>query len=295
MPLGIWTAASGAAAQSQQVDMVANNLANSDTLGFKKDLQTFREYMATVEREHDAVDIPRGPIKDKDFYPLDGRDSSYVIVDGTHTNFKQGNLRVTNSNLDLALEGPGFIEVSTPSGVRYTRQGSLKMAMDGRLVTSEGYPVLASQPGGLAGQPGQGGPQNLGILQTQGGVAAASGVDDAARFINLRDRGTQISINQSGEIYAGDDRIAQISVREFGDTRKLQKRGSNLFENRDPLNVVPTVKTQVRQGMLETSNVNPVEEMTNLIKANRLFEHDLKALKTYGDLMQREANDIGKL
>ncbi|MBL7715953.1 MAG: flagellar hook-basal body protein [Bdellovibrionales bacterium] len=292
MPLGIWTAASGAAAQSQQVDIVANNLANADTLGFKKDVQTFREYMATLERDHEAADIKRGPIKDQDFYPLDGRDSSYVIIDGTHTNFKQGNLRVTNSNLDLALEGPGFIEVSTPSGIRYTRQGSLKLAMDGRLVTTDGHPVLAAQPLGLNGPAAQGGlPGGI-----QGAVAAPAGVDDASRFISLKDRGNQISINPRGEIYAGDEKIAQISVREVMDSRKLQKRGANLYESRDPNNFLPTAnRTQVRQGMLETSNVNPVEEMTNLIKANRLFEHDLKALKTYGDLMQREVNDIGKL
>src|SRR5262249_17453419 len=147
--------------------------------------------------------------KDKDFYPLDGRDQAYVVVDGTYTDFRQGNLRVTNSPLDVALDGPGFLEVSTPQGVRYTRQGSLKLAMDGRLVTSDGNPVLASQPGGLAAQPanaqlGKGG------LTTQGGVAVGRNpAADAARFINLRDRGTRFSINESGDIYAGEELIAK--------------------------------------------------------------------------------------
>ena len=238
MASGIWTSVSGAAAQKQAVDIIANNLANSDTLGFKKDQPSFKEYLSVVEREHGAADIPRGPIKDKDFYPLDGRDQSDVVVDGTYTNFKQGNLRVTQAPLDVAMDGPGFIEVSTPSGIRYTRQGSLKMSMDGTLVTSEGYPVLAAQPGGLAAaqvQPtGQGGPG------TQGGVAA--GPVSAARFINLRAR------------------------RDVGGIL-----------------------------VLETSNVNPIEEMTHLIQANRRYETDLKAMKTYGELMGREANDIGKL
>jgi flagellar basal-body rod protein FlgG len=295
---GIWTAAAGAAAQAQSVDVVANNLANVDTLAFKKDLPTFKEYLTTVEREHQPEEIPRGPIKDKEFYPLDGRDQAFVVVDGTYTNFKQGNLRVTHSPLDVALDGPGFFEVNTPSGIRYTRQGSLKMAMDGRLVTTEGYPVLATQPGGLANalpasavQPSQGG------LPTQGGVAVGQNVESVAqRYINLSDYGSRVSIGASGEIYAGEDLVGRLSVVEFKDTSKLRKTGGALFENRDSVNAATQSKqTMVRQGVLETSNVNPVEEMTNMIKANRLFEHDMKALKTYGELLGREAVDIGKL
>ncbi len=301
MATGMWTAASGAAAQAQHVDMIANNLANADTTGFKKDLPTFKEYLAIQEREKGPLDIPRGPIKDKELYPLDGRDQSFVVIDGTYTNFRQGNLKVTQAPFDVALDGPGFLEVSTPGGVRYTRHGSLKVAMDGRLVTPDGYPVLASGPGGLAAalppsdavQPGQGGPN-----ATQGGVAAGPQNDAAlaARFINLRDRGTNITINESGEIYAGDELVAKLSVVEFPEMQKLRKAGGNLFEN--PPTAAPgnlSGRTVVRQGVLETSNVNPIEEMTNLIKANRLFEHDLKAMKTYGELLQREANDIGKL
>jgi flagellar basal-body rod protein FlgF len=299
MATGFWVTAAGAAAQAQAVDTVANNLANADTNGFKKDAPAFREYMAVLEREPAAQDIPRGPIKDKDFYPLDGRDQSFVVTDGTYANFRQGHLRVTSKPLDVAIDGAGFLEVSTPSGVRYTRQGSLKVAMDGRLVTTDGYPVLATQPGGLATalppsavQPGQGGPL------TQGGVAAGQGLmnAEAARFINLRDRGANISITEQGEIFAGQDKIAQLAVTEFADPRKLRKQGGLLFENPDPTNVKAAAdQSVIRQGVLETSNVNPIEEMTNLIKANRLFEQDLKAMKTYGELMAREANDIGKL
>jgi flagellar basal-body rod protein FlgF len=296
---GMWTAVAGASAQALAVDTVANNLANSDTLAFKKDLPTFKEYLSTIEREHETADVPRGPIKDKEFYPTDGRDQAFVVVDGTYTNFRQGNLKVTKSPLDLAVDGPGFFEVSTPNGIRYTRHGSLKMATDGRLVTPEGYPVLAAQPGGLANalpaatvQPSQGG------QTTQGGVAAGPGENPevTARYINLRDRRGPITVNPEGELYVGDQLVARMAIVEFQDLNKLQKSGGQLFENRDPMNSqAQTQKTQLRQGMLETSNVNPIEEMTNLIKANRMFEHDLKAMKTYGEILQREVNDIGKL
>ncbi len=274
----MWTAVSGAAAQAQAVDIVANNLANADTVGFKKDAPSFKEYLATVERTPGTVDIPRGPITDKDLHPLDGRDQAFVVVDGTHTNFRQGPLRVTNSPLDLALDGPGFVEVSTPNGSRFTRAGSFKLAADGKLVTTDGYPVLASQAGGLA---------------AANAVPGAQG--DAARYINLRDRGTHLSVTQAGEIYSGDELVAKLSVVEFTDPSKARKIGGALFENKDPANAKPAEKTIVRQGVLEGSNVNPIEEMTNLIKANRMFEQDLKALKTYGEMMGRESNDLGKI
>jgi flagellar basal-body rod protein FlgG len=297
---GFWTSVSGAASQAQNVDIISNNLANSDTLGFKKDAPTFKEYLSVKERESGPQDIPRGDIKEKEFYPLDGRDQSFVVVDGTYTNFKQGNLRVTNSPLDVAMDGPGFIEVSTPNGVRYTRQGSLKLAMDGRLVTNDGYPVLSAQPGGLAAQAAQQLAQQNAQQQGQNGQnrspSNASATVDAARFINLRDRGGNLSISSSGEIYAGDQLIAKLSIAEFKDHNKLRKIGGSLYENGDLANFSEDPqKTVVRQGVLETSNVNPIEEMTNLIKANRMFEADLKAMKTYGEMMGREANDIGKL
>lgn len=299
MASGIWNATAGAVAQSQVVDTVANNLANADTMGFKKDSVTFKEFLAAQEKLDNAADIPRGPVKDKDFYPLEGKDQSFVVVDGTYANFRPGHLKITNAALDVAVDGPGFFEVSTPSGVRYTRHGSFKVATDGRLVTTDGFPVLASQPGGLAAdnpntaqlvnQPQSG----QGRLETQGGVATEAGL--AARFINLKDANGRVSISPSGEIYSGSELLAKLSVREFLDARKLRKVGNVLFENKDPVNLKPVERPELRQGMLETSNVNPVEEMTALIRANRLFEQDLKSMKTYGELMQREANDIGKL
>ncbi len=284
MPSGIWTSASGAAAQSLSVDTIANNLANVDTLGFKKDAPAFREYLATLEREKPSVDIPRGPIKEKEFYPLDGRDQAYVVVDGTYTQFKQGGLRVTQGKTDLALEGPGFMEVATPQGIRYTRMGSLKIAQDGRLVTSDGFSVLAGQAQGIAGE----------AVPAQD-LAARAPASVKAREINLQDREGALSITEEGEIYAGDELVSRLSLVEFKDLNRLRKSGTSLFENTDAANVAATATTKVHQGMLEGSNVNPIEEMTKLIQANRLFEQSLKAMKTHGELMGKEANDIGKL
>lgn len=277
MASGMWTAAAGAAVQSQNLDIIANNLANADTNAFKKDLPTFKEYLVAAEKGGAPKDIPRGPIKDQDIYPPSGKDQAYVVMDGTHTSHAQGHLRVTHSPLDVALDGPGMLEVNTPAGIRYTRDGALRIASDGRLVTREGFPVLAEST--LAANP----------------AVAGAGAGTAARFINLKDVGPQVSINEKGEIFSGEDQIAKLSVVEVANLNTLKKTAGQLFEAGRTTVINPSSQTSVRQGVLETSNVNPIEEMTNMIKSNRLFEHDLKALKTYGELMAKEVNEVGKL
>jgi flagellar basal-body rod protein FlgG len=267
----LWPAVSGAVARDMQVEVISNNLANVNTNGFKKDAVDFKEYLSKNEKERDlTVDIPRSPIKDKDLYPIEGRDQSFVIVNGTHTSFKTGGLKVTDNPLDLALSGPGFFEVATPAGVRYTRAGAFKLSPDGRLVTSEGHPVLAK---------------------------GDSASDPASRYIQLSGREGPIHVNEAGEIYAGDTLVSPVSIVEFGDLKTVRKSGSLYFENKSPVANPPQAgaSTLVKQGMLETSNVNPVEEISNLIRANRMFEQDLKAMKTVNEMLQREVNDIGKL
>jgi len=267
----LWPAVSGAVARDMQVEVISNNLANVNTNGFKKDSVDFKEYLSKNEKMGDLTqDIPRSPIKDKDLYPIEGRDQSFVVVNGTHTSFKTGGLKVTDNPLDLALTGPGFFEISTPAGVRYTKAGAFKLGPDGRLVTSEGHPVLSR---------------------------GDAGADPASRFINLTGREGSVHINDRGELYMNDALVSKISVVEFGDLKNIRKTGGLYFENKNPGANPPqeAATTAVKQGMLETSNVNPVEEIANLIRANRMFEQDLKAMKTVNEMLQKEANDIGKL
>jgi len=215
-----------------------------------------------------AEDIPRSPIKDKDLYRLEGRDQSFVIVNGTHTNFRTGGLKVTDNPLDMALSGPGFFEVSTPQGIRYTKAGSFKLSPEGKLVTTEGNPILAAGEG-----------------------------DPAARQINLGDRQGAVHVDDAGEIYMNDELVTKLSVVEFKDMKQIRKGPGLLFENKDPIKNIPEASqnTGVKQGMVETSNVNPVEEISNLIRANRMFEEDLKAMKTVNEMLQKEVNEVGKM
>jgi flagellar basal-body rod protein FlgF len=265
----LWPAVSGAIARDHEVEVISNNLANVNTNGFKKDGVDFKEYLSKNEKMNDlGEDIPRSPIKDKDLYPLDGRDQSFVIVNGTHTNFKTGGLKVTDNPLDIALNGPGFFEISTPQGVRYTKSGSFKVSNDGRLVTTEGNPVLAQGEG-----------------------------DPAARQISLADRQGSVHVSEAGEIYMNDELVTKISVLEFKNMNQIRKTAGLLFENKDPTGNLATASTntEVKQGMVEASNVNPVEEIGNLIRANRMFEEDLKAMKTVNEMMQKEVNEVGKM
>lgn len=276
MSKALWPAMSGAIARDHEVEVIANNLANANTAGFKKDQVSFKEYLVKNEKtEGISADIPRSPIKDKDLYPLDGRDQSFVVVDGTHTQFSQGGMKVTDNPLDLAISGEGFFEVNTPQGVRYTRAGNFKMGADGRLVTPDGYPVLSA--GG--GTPGE---------------------DPAGREIQLRGRAGEVHVNEQGELFMGNDLVAKLNVVSFPNKNLVRKTGGLFFENKDPAQNAPVPvaqanpSTSIKQGIIETSNVNPVEEISNLIRANRMFEQDLKAMKTVNEMLQREVNDIGK-
>jgi len=171
---------------------------------------------------------------------------------------------------------------------------------DGILVTKEGNPVLSfknnqqeAQPA-LAVQPIQG--RNL----TQGGVAAEqiSEEEIQARKINLKDVGNRaaLSISENGELYNGPDLIGKLSIVEFKDSKGLRKDRSLGFINPHLDNKKENAeRTRIHQGMLETSNVNPAEEMVKLIQSHRLYELNLKGMKAYDQLLDKQVNEVGKL
>lgn len=276
MSKGLWPAISGSIAQSERLDVIANNIANSDTNGFKKDQVAFRSVMSSAVTAAMKEGIPTKPYTEKDFHKIDGSDTTYVAVDGTFTDFSQGRAKVTGAPLDVALEGRGFLEVLSPQGVRYTRQGSLRMNQEGNLVTMEGFPVLS---------PGE---------QEAAGGQPVAREELLARAIRLNPAGA-VTITTDGRIFQGNQQVSQLSVREFVDPKLLSKEGSSLFRNETPANISQEGTTMVRQGMLETSNVNAIAEMTELLKATRLFEANEKVVRSYGDLEARVVNDLGKL
>lgn len=279
MSKGFWPAVSGSVAQSERMDAIANNLANADTNAFKRDQVTFRTVLSSATAAAQKEEIPHKAYTEKDFHRLDGTDTAYVAVDGSYTDFTQGRVKVTGAPLDLALEGKGFLEVLTPQGLRYTRQGNLKLNAEGGLVTTEGFQVLS--PGATATDNGQPVPRE----------------ELAGRAIQIDStRAPKITITTDGKIYQGTQQVGEFSVVEFVDPRLLKKEGSSLFQNELATNLSTADRTTtVRQGMVETSNVNAILEMSELLKATRLFEANEKLVKTYGDLEGRAVNDLGKL
>lgn len=263
---GIFSAVSGAMAQTSRLDTIANNLANVNTTGFKKDRQVFSEYLSAYERPNDLINVPRVPASIESFYDMNGGDNSYVNPAGTYTNFDQGALRSTGNPLDLAIEGKGFFEVLSPQGVRWTRSGSLQIDSGGRLVTKEGFPILRDG-------------QN----------------DPAQRTIQVNS--PNLTVSRGGEIFDGGQVVGRVAVVDFPNPDELQKVGSSLYalKGNAQTQPVPTGEARVQQGFIETSNVNVIEEMTDMITANRVFEATQHAIKANDQMDDKLINNVGKV
>ncbi|MCB0410983.1 MAG: flagellar basal-body rod protein FlgF [Bdellovibrionales bacterium] len=264
---GIFTALSGAVAQSQRLDTIANNIANSNTTGFKKDNQVFKEYLTAVEKPPAVIQVPRVPASIESFYDMQGTDRGYVDANGTYTSHEQGSLKATGSPLDLALQGDGFFEVLTPSGPQFTRAGTFRRDVEGRLVTKEGYPVLKEG----YGQPAEG------------------------RLITISS--PNITVSQRGEIYEGGEALGKLSMVTMANKEALQKRGQSLFALKPGAQVPvrPANEALVEQGFIELSNVNVVKEMTDMISATRAFESTQKAIQAFDQMDQKLVNDVPRL
>ena len=191
---------SGAIAQSQRLDTIANNIANANTAGFKKQDQVFNEYLTANEKPPDVIQVPRIPASIESFYDTQGGDKSYVNSKGTYTDFTQGAMRPTGNNLDLGLEGEGFFEILTPQGIRLTRNGAFRIDSTGRLINQQGYPVLRE----------------------------GQGQDPTQRIITI-DEGARATISYEGDIFANSNQVASLSIVEPNNKDALQKVGQSLY------------------------------------------------------------------
>lgn len=192
------------------------------------------------------------------FYPLLNRTWNQLVTSQTEeakTLFHQGNLHKTGNDLDLAIDGEGFFKIKTPEGIRYTRAGNFKLGRERQLVTSEGFPVV-----------GRNGEITIG--------------------------GRSIVIATDGTIRIDGEEADQITVVTFPDLGLLKKEGHNLFRSEFPQQEIEAKESQVVQGALELSNVNPIEEMVDLIDSLRAYEACLKVIQTQNEL---KSSEIGKV
>lgn len=248
------TAASGMTAQKLNVDNITNNLANVNTTGFKKSKLEFQDLLYQSYRMAGGTSQVGAEI------PVELQIGYGSRAVATQRIFSQGSLNQTNGSFDIAIDGDGFIPIDLPDGtVAYTRDGALKLSRVGELVTSDGYLL------------------NAAITIPAEAVEVSIGVD-----------GT-ITVRNAGETEVTD--VGQITLVKFLNPAGLHALGRNLYtqttSSGDPIEGVPGESGlgQIRQGFLEMSNVETVEEMVNLIIAQRAYEINSKAIQTAEEMI----------
>jgi flagellar basal-body rod protein FlgG len=251
----LWIAKTGLEAQQTRMGVVSNNLANVSTTGFKRDRAVFEDLLYQNVRQPGAqtsqdTTLPSGLMR--------GTGVRTVATEKLHT---QGNLTQTGNSLDVAIEGRGFFQILRPDGtLGYTRDGSFKMDAQGQLVTSNGYVVQPT------------------ITVPSGAQSITIGVD-----------GT-VSVAIQGS--AAPTQIGTLQLADFVNPAGLQPVGENLFLE-TAASGTPQVGNPglsgvgtVIQGSLESSNVNVVEEMVNMIETQRAYEINSKAVATSDQMLQ---------
>ena len=256
----LWTSASGMIAQQTNLDVTTNNLSNVNTSGFKKERADFADLLYQINRE------PGAPVEPASMVPTGVQVGLGVRVVGTPRIMTQGNLQVTDRPLDITIEGDGFFQVLLPNGeVAYTRAGSWNLDGEGQIVNSDG---LLIEPALL--------------------------VPEDATEIMISSEGL-VSVTIDGQTDV--EEIGQIELARFVNPGGLRAMGKNLFME-TPASGAPIVGNpgdeglgQVHQGILEMSNVQVVDEMVNLIIAQRAYEANSKGVQTADDLL-RIANTL---
>jgi len=271
---GLYTSASGMLAEQVRVDVLSHNLANVQTVGFKRQavLQSAFPDML-LQRVHDPVVLGGAPAAAGrpgargtqggvgfayDPRPVIGRLGTGTYIDGTYSDMTGGTLRHTGNPLDLALEGSGFFAVETPAGLRYTRDGRFTLDGEGWLVTAEGHRVL-----------GEAGP-----IQIQG---------------------TEVHVTEEGEIWVDGAPVAVLALRDFPEPQGLLREGSSLWAATEASGPAQPAEARVHGGYLEESNVNVVMAMVELIAAYRAYEANQRVIQAFDQTLGKAVNELGRV
>jgi flagellar basal-body rod protein FlgG len=256
MMKSLWIAKTGLTAQQAQLDVISNNLANVGTSGFKRSRAVFEDLMYQTTR------APGAPSSQQTQVATGMQVGTGVRPVATERLFSQGNLQQTSNPKDVAINGSGFLQVLMPDGsAAYTRDGSLQVNAEGMLVTASGYPL---QPA-----------------------------------VTVPANSTNMTIGSDGTVTiqpAGSSAITQVGslqLVQFPNPAGLESRGENLFTE-TPSSGAPNTVTpgangagMLMQGYVETSNVNVVEELVNMIQTQRAYEINSKAINTADQMLQR--------
>ncbi len=255
----LFTAATGMIAQQLNLDVIANNLANVNTNGFKKSKADFQDLMYQILEEPGVSTTQRG------VSPSGVQVGLGVRPAAVSKNFAVGDFESTNAPLDIAIEGDGFLQVTLPNGsTSYTRAGSLKLNQDGTVVTSDGYEMSPS----------------ITI------PADAIGITIASDGI--------VTVRQPNNATA--TQVGQLQLVRFQNPAGLRANGRNLFEETESSGTPTTGNPgengfgTIAQGFLESSNVSVVEEIVQMVTGQRAYEANSKVIQTVDSILSTAIN-----
>jgi len=251
MGSGFYAAFSGLAAKTQELDLLASNLANVSTNGYKGQLP----FYTALEASTHAARLG----------PLNRAINDFGILGGAAIDLSNGSIEKTGNDLDVALEGSGFLAVQTPAGVRYTRNGSLKVGVNGELETQNGDLVLGQQS-----------------LQQPAGVPP----------VPIQVPSGEVSISTDGTISHEGTVVDRLRIADFAPGTQLAAEG-NSYYSAPPGSEQPAADPRLQQGAVEASNLNAVEGTVSLIELQRSTELMQNALTIFhNDFNQAAAQTL---
>lgn len=250
----IYMAAAAALAYEKRLEVIANNLANVNTAGFKRDDVAFQAYRSTAEGVAAGV---------QPAYPDGQAGASFWVSYASRTDFSPGPLHQTGNPLDLALNGGGFFSAESPDGTVYTRRGNFALSADGVLVTQEGWPVQGT------------------------------GGEILLEASNAGPGGLELSVGEDGTLRVNGRDVGRLRIDRFEDSGRLSKIGHGYFMPAEGLEAAAADEVRVAQGYLEMSNVEAVRAMTEMIEILRGYESYQRVIRSIDEANSKSINEVG--
>jgi flagellar basal-body rod protein FlgF len=244
MNSGIYTGYSGLKAQSDALEILSNNLANLNTTAFKEETAFYTYLDPSAGASQQTAN-------------LNGAITQSIRV-GSAVNLAEGSMSVTKRDLDIAIEGNGFLVANTPRGIRYTRNGNLNLNAQSVLVASDGSPVI-----GESGKP----------------ITLGPG---------------KITISENGDVSLDNVQVDRLKIVSFDDLSALKKEGSSLFVSRADRSLEKSSDAKIKSGYLEQSNVSPISSIVRMVEIQRHFEAIQKSILEMNNINSKAIEKLGR-
>jgi flagellar basal-body rod protein FlgF len=232
MDNGIYIALSRQTALFRNMEITSNNIANVNTPGFNAQRLVFSDFLVKNGQRKDA----------------------YANDPSTYRDTSTGSVNMTGNTFDLAINGPGYFQVQTNAGRRYTKAGNFSLDASGTLINASGYPVLGADGGQI-------------IIPS-----------------NVKN----VSINGAGQVTGDGEQLAEIGMVEFQDQQRMTRQGNTLYDSKETPQ--PAEKSRMVQGGIESSNISPVSEMVKVMEISRTVGNTAKFVETMYDLERKTAS-----